>query len=94
MMAQELPGIYLQTDADRFYVFDAVEARMFTRDAAGIKLEIKNPTKFDAKVSILAESAAAAQKPLGNTAFLKWPKVDVKAGETRTLLVSPEGKMQ
>ena len=94
MMAQELPGIYLQTDADRFYVFDAVEARMFTRDAAGIKLEIKNPTKFDAKVSILAETGATAQKPLGNTAFLNWPKVEVKAGATRTVIVSPEGKMQ
>ncbi len=92
LMAQELPGIYLQTDTDRFYVFDAVEASVFSRDGAGVKLEIKNPTKFDAKVALFAESAKQANKPQGTTAFLAWPKVEVKAGSTVTVRILSDGK--
>jgi hypothetical protein len=61
------------------YVFDSVEVK---RD--GNKLSITNPTKYDAQVSILAESSRQALKPLGDTAFLKWPKVSVAAGKTVT----------
>jgi hypothetical protein len=87
LMAQELPGIYLQIDTGRFYVFDAVEAK---RD--GNTLTITNPTKFDAAVTIFAESAAQAKKPLGYTAFLKWPRIEVKAGETKTVTIGQDGK--
>jgi hypothetical protein len=91
LMAQEIPGIYLRTDTDRFYVFDAVEARVISRDASGVRVEIRNPTKFDANVSIFAENAAQAAKPQGWTALIKWPKVAVKAGGTINLLVMPDG---
>lgn len=88
MMAQELPGIYLQTDSDKFYVFDSVEGK---RD--GNTLTITNLTKFDAKVAILAESAKQANLPLGGTVFLNWPKVEVKAGETKTVVIDKNGKV-
>ncbi len=87
----EVPGIYLRTDMDRFYVYDSVEAKVLERGPAGVKLEIRNPTKFDAKVSIFAENAEQAQKPQGDVAFLKWPKVEVKAGETKTITVTSNG---
>jgi hypothetical protein len=93
LMAQEIPGIYLRTDSDRFYVFDSVEAKVLFRGANGVKVEIKNPTQFDAKVSIFAENAAQAQRLQGYVAFLKWPKVEVKVGETKTVTVAPEGKV-
>jgi lysophospholipase L1-like esterase len=80
LMALELPGIYVRTDRDEMYVFDSVEAKVVKRDPAGITLQITNPTKFDAKVAVLAEDAHQAQLPLGATAFLKWRKVAVKAG--------------
>ena len=92
-MAQEIPGIYLRTDIDRSYVFDAVEVKTITRDAAGITLEIHNPTPFAAMVSIFAENAAQAAKPQGYTAFLKWPKVAVKAGGTTRVTVKPDGSV-
>ncbi len=87
LMALELPGIYLQTDADKFFVFDSVEAKIVKRDAGGVVLQIHNPTPFDAQVSLLAETAHQAQQPLGCVAFLKWPKIEVKSGMTVTALV-------
>jgi hypothetical protein len=88
MMVTELPGIYLQTDTERFYVFDSVEAKVVGRDSEGVKLEIHNPTPYDAKITVFAETAAQAAKPLSYTAYLHWPRVEVKAGETRTVHIT------
>jgi hypothetical protein len=82
MMATELPGIYLQTDADKLFVFDHVEAKVVKRDADGVTLEIHNPTKFNARVSVFAENARQAQQPLGYTAYLRWPRIELAAGQT------------
>ena len=82
LMAVELPGIYLRTDIDRMFVFDHVAVKVLKRDKSGVTLEIKNPTPYDASVTILAENREQAEKPYGYTAFLAWPKVTVKAGET------------
>jgi len=89
----ENPGIYLRTDDDTFLVLDHVEARVVKRGADGVTLEITNPTQYDAKVSLLAESAAQARQPLAVTACLAWPKVEIKAGETKQVTVSPDGKV-
>jgi hypothetical protein len=80
LMAQELPGIHLRTDTDALFVFDSVEAKVLSRGPSGVKVELTNPTKFDARVSILAENASQANQPLAGTAFLAWRKVEVKAG--------------
>jgi hypothetical protein len=90
-MALELPGIYLQTDSDKVFVFDSVEVKVVTRDNSGVVLEIRNPTAYDANISILAERARHARQPLGFTAFLNWSKIGVKAGETRTVAVFAHG---
>lgn len=94
LMALELPGIYLRTDKNELYVFDHVEAAIVKRDAAGLTLAITNPTRHDAKVSISAENARRASQPLGYTAFLKWPKVEVKAGATTQISITPSGQLQ
>ena len=94
LMALELPGIYLQTDADKFFVFDSVAAKVIKRDVGGVVLEIHNPTPFDARVSVFGESAQKISQPLGCTAFLRWPKVEVKAGATRTVTVSASGELK
>jgi len=92
LMAMELPGIYLQTDRDKIYVFDAVESRIVKRTKEGIVISIINPTRYDAKISIFAETIADSKKTLGYTAFLTWPKVEVKAGASRLFLVSNNGR--
>ena len=91
MMTLELPGIYLQTDVDRFFVFDHVEAKVARRDPGGVTVVITNPTKYDARVAVFAESAARAAVPLAYTAYLKWPRVEVKAGESKQVLVKSNG---
>jgi hypothetical protein len=94
LMAQELPGIYVCTDADRFCVFDSVQARVLARTESGVKVEIRNPTRFDARVRIMAETAAEAQRPLSSVALLSWPKIEVKSGATRVLQITREGLIQ
>jgi hypothetical protein len=91
LMAMELPGIYMRTD-NEFYVFDHVQAKVNKRDANGVVLSITNPTIYDAKGSILAETLKESGKPLGYTAFLNWPKVEVKAGKTQIFRISTDGK--
>lgn len=93
LMALEIPGIYIQTDKDEMYVFDAVEAKILRRDATGITLRITNPTRFDADVSIFAESSGQAKVPVGYTTFLKWPKVDIPAGKSRTIHINSNGSL-
>lgn len=43
---------------------------------------LKNSTKYDAKVKILAESGDPIQKSFYQTSWLKWKEVDVQAGKT------------
>ena len=64
------------------YVFDQVEVKVVERNKEGVVLEIKNPTAFDARVSIFAETSAEAKKPLDYMAFLTWRKVNVEKGKT------------
>ena len=46
-------------------------------------LRLKNPTKYDATVTLLAENAHQASLPLGENAFLNWDrKISIKAGES------------
>ncbi|PGH39436.1 MAG: hypothetical protein CRN43_09065, partial [Candidatus Nephrothrix sp. EaCA] len=81
LMTLELPGIYWQTDKDLIYVFDHVEAKL-TKENNQTKIQIRNPTPFDAVVSIFSETSAEAQKPLSYVAFHHWPTVKAEAGKT------------
>lgn len=91
LMALELPGIYLQTDTDKFFVFDSVEATGLKRDADGVTFTVTNPTKYPARISLFAESAAQANRPLGCTAFLRWPYLELAAGQSGTWRVDKTG---
>lgn len=73
-------------------VFDHVEVSVVEHAKSGIVLQIKNPTAFPAKVSLFAETSADAIKPLSYTAFMKWGKIDIDAGQTRKVEVGPGGK--
>jgi len=91
LMAMELPGIYLNTDSKKIYVFDHVEAKTIGSTSSGTTMQITNPTSYDASVSVLAETAKQAAGPLSYTAFVKWPKVKVKMGETVKVNISNTG---
>ncbi|RQO78127.1 hypothetical protein DBR40_09260 [Pedobacter sp. KBW01] len=93
LMALELPGIYLQTDKKKLYVFDHVSAQIIKQDANGTVLELKNETIHDAEVTLFAETSAAAIKPLGYSNFIKWPKASVKAGEIIKVQIAKNGML-
>lgn len=93
LMGLELPGIYLQTDKKKLYVFDHVTANIVKQDANGIVLEVKNKTIHDASVSVFAETSVQAAKPLGYNNFINWNKIDIKAGESIKVQVNKSGKI-
>lgn len=93
LMALELPGIYLQTDTDRFFVFDSVEAKVVKRDATGVTFTVTNPTQYPAQISVFGESSTRARRPLGCTAFLRWPRIALPAGQRGLWHVDEQGSL-
>jgi len=90
MMATELPGIYVQTDGNKMFVFDHVEAQVISRRQGSMTLWITNRTPYDARVSVFAEPRRAATKPLDPVAYLEWPRFSVPAGKSVELKISPD----
>jgi len=93
LMAMEIPGIYIQTDLNKMYVFDHVEVSTNKLNDNTTKLTIKNPTKFDASVSVFAETSENAKKYLGYMDFLKWEKINVKSGKSTNVDIDNNGKI-
>lgn len=88
MMALEIPGIYVRKDLGIAYAFDHVEIKSTKKTKSGMILTVSNPTAFDAIITIFAEDAATAGKPLGENAFLDWKqKVTIKAGKSATVKI-------
>ena len=83
LMSLEIPGLYLRTDKKQLYAFDAVRACIVRETDQFLWIEVTNPTRYDARVTLLAENQEEAEKPLGDHAFLRWKeKISVKAGKT------------
>ncbi|MNI18227.1 hypothetical protein D3C81_863040 [compost metagenome] len=83
LMALEIPGLYVRKDKATAYAFDHILVKTVKKTSQGLSLTLHNPTAYDANVSILAEDAAEAARPLGENAFLDWnKKVNIKAGDT------------
>ena len=89
-LAGEWQGQPVQGYAEHIMRKCRIPIDVYKREAAGRF----NPTKFDAHVSIVAETATQAAKPQGWTALITWPKVAVKTGETRTVAIKPDGSVQ
>lgn len=93
LMAMELPGIYVRPGEGIWYVFDHIEAEKVKEGRSFVILRLSNKTPYDAKVSVLAESAGNAAKPMGYTSFTRWPKVQVPSGKEITVKVTADGKV-
>jgi transcriptional regulator of nitric oxide reductase len=73
---------------------DHVEARVLKRNESGVLIQITNPTKLDANVAVFAETDQQSKKPLPVNAFTKWPKVEIKTGQTVTVRVTKNGQIE
>ena len=87
----ENPGIYLRFDTGDLFVFDNVEAKVIKRDKENSTLSITNPTPYDGRISLFCEDSKMAGTVLDRYAFIKWPKVMVKSGETIVIQVTSDG---
>lgn len=87
----ENPGIYLRFDTGDLFVFDNVEAKVIKRDKENSTLSITNPTPYDGRISLFCEDSKMAGTVLDRYAFMKWPKVMVKSGETIVIQVTSDG---
>ncbi len=87
------PGIYLRFDTGELFVFDNVEASVSKRDKNNITLRITNSTPYDGKISLFSEDSRMAGVVMDRYAFTKWPKVEVKSGETRYIIVRSDGRI-
>ncbi|MGM9760295.1 MAG: hypothetical protein ACI30I_09340 [Parabacteroides sp.] len=92
LMALEIPGIYVRLDRQQAYCFDHVVVEQIRQTSSGLRLTLYNPTRFDAEVTLFAEDADAAARPLGDNAFLDWTqKAKVKAGKRVTVTLASKG---
>lgn len=85
----EVPGLYVRPDTGFVFTFDHVTARIKERTRGRLVLAIANPTRVDATVRILAETAAAAGEPLKPGAVLDAQTTVVPAGGTVQVSVPP-----
>ena len=76
----EVPSVYVRPDTGFVFVFDHVTARIKERGRGRLALTISNPTRAEATVRILAETAADADEPLRPGAVLDAQAVVVPAG--------------
>ena len=86
LMALELPGIYVNKKNRQVICFDHVTASIIKYDGDTIVLKVRNDTRYDANVSVFAESVNAP-RPIAITTFLQWPKFAVAAGEEKCISV-------
>jgi hypothetical protein len=85
----EVPGIYVRPDTGFVFVFDHVTARVKERARERLVLTITNPTRTDANVRILSETATAVAEPLKPGAVLDAQTAVVPAGGTVQVSVPP-----
>ncbi len=85
----EVPGIYARPDTGFVFVFDHVTARIKDRTRGHLVLAIANPTRADATVRILSETASDAGEPLHAGAVLDAQTAVVPAGGSVQVSVPP-----
>jgi hypothetical protein len=78
----EVPGLYAQIDSGFVFAFDHVDARVKERLAGKLVVALTNPTRADATVRVLAETATDAAEPLRPGTVVDAPTVSVPAGAT------------
>ncbi len=89
----ELPGLYAQVDTGMLCVIDHVDARITARDDDAMTVAVANPTRFDARVRVFAETSTAATTILGQAAAVRWPVITISAGETRVVQMTKDGRV-
>lgn len=84
----EVPGLYVQPDTGVYRVFDALEAEVLAHDAesGALTLQLRNPTAYAARTTVLAEtSSRAGTQPLGPLPLWGCGTIALAPGETTVM---------
>lgn len=84
----EIPSLYVEMETGTVTAFDHVEARVQSVNKQGITLQVRNPTKADAELTVLAENQEDMTKPLGQNRLWSVPRIEVPAGQTKTFHIA------
>ncbi|WP_295649716.1 hypothetical protein [uncultured Mucilaginibacter sp.] len=80
----EIPGLYVCPDDNYFVAFDSIVVTVKSQDEKQLILQLKNPTKVVADVSVLEDKAK--NKIMGENYLYGCDKVNLKPGETKELI--------
>ena len=87
------PGIYIRNDSGEMIVFDHIDAEVLGKDVRGIIIKANNPTPYHANVSVFSENSQQSKEPLGDHAFLDWPRLRIDAGESKVFVIGYNGEV-
>ncbi len=78
----EVPGLYVNVDLDLALAFDHIDTEILGHEGGGLRVRLRNPTRFDARVRVLCEARRDLARPLGQLALWGRPEVWVPAGRS------------
>lgn len=81
----EIPGLYVNPDISRFYVFDHVNVEKRADTRKDLWLRITNPTKSIARIRIFSEYTAMLINPLDENALFSSQLLVLQPGETKVV---------
>ncbi len=87
LTAVEIPGIYVDLPKQLAISFDNVEVNFVRKKGKGAIIQIKNPTAYDANISILVDGENRGEKMLGEHILFGAPYYTVEANQQIELYV-------
>jgi hypothetical protein len=77
------PSLYVQPDKGLVWALDHIDANTVRHSGNEITVRVENRTKFPARVRALVELSTEARRPLGFTAVMNCPIIELAAGEIK-----------
>ncbi len=81
----EVPGLYVQPDTGFFSAIDHIDVSLCEQKGKELILTLTNPTSFDASVKVMCEDSTEAKRILGQNYLVDCPRIDLRAGASRTV---------
>lgn len=83
----EIPGVYVQPDKDIVAVFDNIRAEKVRASKGEYVLNVTNPTRFPAEITIFSETSREARTPLSGFFGKEKQTVALQPGDSKEVLL-------
>ncbi len=84
----ELPGIYVDLEKKTVTTFDQLQTELVSSNGKSAKLKITNPTKMEAKVSILVENKLQKSQPWSENKLFGKKKIVVQPNASKIINIA------